>query len=143
MFGEPVYGVRLLGGVTLLDTELTKTENGVDKGNHAIGVPRTQANIGSEWDIPGVPGLTLTGRVVYTSSQYADLANDLEIPSWTRFDLGARYRMTIEDRDVTLRARLDNVTGRDYWASVGGVANYNYLVLGAPRTLSLSATVDF
>ncbi|WP_312679054.1 TonB-dependent receptor [Stutzerimonas nitrititolerans] len=143
VFGEPIYGVRLLGGVTLLDAELTKTEAGVDEGNHAIGVPRTQANFGTEWDVPNIPGLTLTGRALYTSSQYADTANDLEVSSWTRFDLGARYRMVIEDRDVTLRARLDNVTGRDYWASVGGFPNANYMVLGAPRTLSLSATVDF
>lgn len=143
VFGEPAYGVRLLGGLTLLDAELTSTQDGLNKGNHAIGVPRTQANIGGEWDVPGSNGLTLTSRVVYTSSQYADAANDLEAPSWTRLDLGARYRMVIDERDVTLRARLDNVTGRDYWASVGGYPNANYLVLGAPRTLSLSATVDF
>ncbi|MTZ13381.1 TonB-dependent siderophore receptor [Pseudomonas sp. JL972] len=143
VFGEPTYGVRLLGGLTLLDAELTSTQNGLNEGNRAIGVPRTQANIGGEWDVPGSNGLTLTSRVVYTSSQYADAANDLEAPSWTRLDLGARYRMVIDERDVTLRARLDNVTGRDYWASVGGYPNANYLVLGAPRTLSLSATVDF
>lgn len=143
VFGEPTYGVRLLGGLTLLDAELTSTQDGLNEGNHAIGVPRTQANIGGEWDVPGSNGLTLTSRVVYTSSQYADAANDLEAPSWTRLDLGARYRMVIDERDVTLRARLDNVTGRDYWASVGGYPNANYLVLGAPRTLSLSATVDF
>ncbi|WP_314018198.1 TonB-dependent receptor [Stutzerimonas degradans] len=143
VFGEPTYGVRLLGGLTLLDAELTSTQNGLNEGNRAIGVPRTQANIGGEWDVPGSNGLTLTSRVVYTSSQYADVANDMQAPSWTRLDLGARYRMVIDERDVTLRARLDNVTGRDYWASVGGYPNANYLVLGAPRTLSLSATVDF
>ncbi|WP_312703173.1 TonB-dependent receptor [Stutzerimonas nitrititolerans] len=143
LFGEPTRGIRLLGGVTLLDTELQDTDNGAYDGNHAIGVPRTQANIGGEWDVPGLAGLTLTSRVVYTSSQYTDLDNDREIPSWTRLDLGARYGMKIQDRDVTLRARLDNITGRDYWASTGGYANENYLVLGAPRTLSLSATVDF
>jgi len=143
LFGEPTRGIRLLGGVTLLDTELQDTDNGAYDGNHAIGVPRTQANIGGEWDVPGLTGLTLTSRVVYTSSQYTDLDNDREIPSWTRLDLGARYGMKIQDRDVTLRARLDNITGRDYWASTGGYANENYLVLGAPRTLSLSATVNF
>ncbi|MCF6781191.1 TonB-dependent receptor [Stutzerimonas stutzeri] len=143
VFGEPLYGVRLLGGVTLLDAELTKTQDGLDEGNRAIGVPRTQANLGGEWDIPGIDGLTLTSRVIYTSSQYAALDNNVEIPSWTRLDLGARYRMVIDDHDVTIRARLDNATGRDYWASTGGYPGQNYLVLGAPRTLSVSATVDF
>ena len=143
VFGEPTCGVRLLGGLTLLDAELTSTQDGVNQGNRAIGVPRTQANVGGEWDVPGLDGLTLTSRVIYTGRQYADAANDLEVPSWTRFDLGARYRMVIENRDVTLRARLDNVTGRDYWASAGGYTDRGYLVLGAPRTLSVSATVDF
>ncbi|MER1945220.1 TonB-dependent receptor [Stutzerimonas stutzeri] len=143
VFGEPAYGTRLLGGLTLLDAEQKKTLNGVNDGNDAIGVPKVQANIGGEWDVPGVQGLTLTSLVVHTGKQYASASNDLRLPSWTRLDLGARYRMTIDDRDVTFRARLDNATGRDYWASTGGYPNANYLVLGAPRTLSVSATVDF
>lgn len=143
MFGEPMQGVRLLGGVTLLDAQLTKTQNGENDGNRPIGVPKTQANVGGEWDVPGVDGLTLTSRVVYTSRQYVNNANNLDIPSWTRLDLGARYGFKVEDKDVTLRARLDNVAGRDYWASSGGYPGSNYLVLGAPRTLSLSASVDF
>ncbi len=143
MFGEPLYGVRLLGGLTLLDAEMTSTRRGLNDGNRVIGVPRTQANIGTEWDVPNLQNLTLTARALYTSKQYADAANELEVPSWTRFDLGARYRMVVDDRDVTLRANLENVTGRDYWASAGGYPDQGYLVLGAPRTLSVSATVDF
>ncbi len=143
MFGEPVYGVRLLGGLTLLDAEMTSTRRGLNDGNRVIGVPRTQANIGTEWDVPSLQNLTLTARALYTGKQYADADNDLEVPSWTRFDLGARYRMVVDDRDVVLRANLENITGRDYWASAGGYPDNGYLVLGAPRTLSLSATVDF
>lgn len=143
VFGEPAQGVRLLGGLTLLDAELTKTQNGANDGNEPIGVPKTQANIGGEWDVPGLNGLTLNSRVIYTSSQHTNNANSLEIPSWTRLDIGARYGFKVDERDVTLRARLDNVTGRDYWASTGGYPGSNYLVLGEPRTLSVSATVDF
>lgn len=143
VFGEPTQGVRLLGGLTLLDAELTKTQNGENDGNEPIGVPKIQANIGGEWEVPGVNGLSLNSRVIYTDSQYTNNANNLEIPSWTRLDLGARYGFKVEERDVTLRARLDNVTGRDYWASTGGYPGSNYLTLGEPRTLSVSATVDF
>ncbi|WP_462380088.1 TonB-dependent receptor [Pseudomonas sp. Marseille-QA0892] len=143
VFGEPTMGVRLLGGVTLLDTDLRNTDGGEFDGNHAIGVPRVQANIGGEWDVPGLNGVTLTSRVVHTGRQYTDLDNSRELPSWTRVDLGARYTLKVEERDVTLRANLNNVTGRDYWASTGGYANNNYLVLGEPRTLTVSASVDF
>lgn len=143
VFGEPAQGVRLLGGLTLLDAELTKTQNGTNDGNEPIGVPKIQANIGGEWDVPGVNGLSLNSRVIYTDKQYVNNENSLDIPSWTRLDLGARYGFKVEERDVTLRARLDNVTGRDYWASSGGYPGSNYLVLGAPRTFSVSASVDF
>lgn len=46
-------------------------------------------------------------------------------------------------RPVTVRARLDNITGDNDWVSFGGYPGANYLVLGAPRTLVLSASVDF
>lgn len=144
MFGEAQKGLRLLGGVTFLDAELVKTADGTNDGRSVIGVPDRQANVGVEWDVPGVRGLTLNGLAVYTSSQYASLDNSLSIPSWTRYDIGARYITTIGGKLVTWRAKINNVAGRDYWASVGGASvDNNYMVLGAPRTAMLSASVEF
>lgn len=142
-YGEPVRGLRVLGGATLLDAELVRTQGGANDGNDVIGVPRMQANLGLEWDVPGVTGLALNGRAVYTSSQYANVANTQEVPSWTRLDLGARYLTEVQGRVVTLRANVLNVADRNYWASVGGFPGSGYLVLGAPRTFMLSASVDF
>lgn len=142
-FGEPLRGVRVLGGASFLDARLKKMSDESLEGNRAIGVPKRQFNLGAEWDIPGVSGLALSGRVVHTSSQYANETNTLSVPSWTRLDLGARYVTTVAEQMVTFRARIDNVTDRDYWASVGGYPGYGYLVLGAPRTFTLSATVNF
>ena len=64
------------------------------------------------------------------------------MPGWTRLDVGARYVMEVGGRLVTLRGRVDNVTDRDYWASSGGFPGRGYLVMGAPRTVSLSASID-
>jgi len=146
LYGEPLHGVRLLGGITALDAKQIKTAGGLYDGNDVIGVPHQQVNAGVEWDILDVPalrGLTLTGRAIHTSPQYADAANTLELPSWSRFDLGARYVTEVAGRALTLRARVDNVADRSYWASAGGYPGAGYLVLGAPRTFALSATVDF
>ena len=143
VFGEPMRGLRVLGGASFTDARLKKMADADLDDNRAIGVPKRQFNLGAEWDIPGMPGLTLSGRAVHTSSQYANEANTLSVPSWTRFDLGARYVTTVAEQAITFRARVDNVTDRDYWASVGGYPGYGYLVLGAPRTFVLSATVNF
>jgi iron complex outermembrane receptor protein len=143
VFGMPMHGLRVLGGLTLLDAEQRRTAGGINQGKDAIGVPRTQLNLGTEWDVPGVPGLSLNARALATSKQYADAANTQRLPSWTRLDLGANYLTRIMDRDVTLRARVDNAFDRNYWASAGGYPGAGYLVLGAPRTFTVSASVDF
>ena len=142
-FGQIQRGLRVLGGVTRLDARQVKSDTPANDGKDVIGVPSTMANLGADWDVPGLRGFSLNGRVIYTSSQYADSANRLEVPAWTRLDLGARYITQIDKQAVTFRARLDNVTDRAYWASAGGYPGQAYLVQGAPRTLVVSATVDF
>lgn len=143
VFGEPLAGVRVLGGATFLDAELARTTDGIDEGNTPIGVPDVQANLNLEWDLPMLPGMTIDGRVVYTGEQYINNANTFDIPAWTRFDLGARYATQMAGRAVTLRGRIENLGNRDYWASAGGFPGANYLVLGTGRTFLLSASVDF
>ena len=143
VFGEAVRGVRVLGGLTLLDGEIIRGVDGALEGKRPIGVPHSQATIGADIDVPGVSGMAISPRVVYTASQYADANNTMAIPAWTRVDIGARYITEINKQLVTFRARIDNLLDHNYWASTGGYPGYGYLVLGAPRTLSVSATIDF
>ena len=143
VFGEPAEGLRLLGGATWLDAELTETAGGAMDGFDPIGVPEFQANVNLEWDVPAVAGLTLEGRAVHTGTQWANAANTVELDSWTRFDLGARYALEAAGRPLVLRARVQNVADEDHWVSTGGYPGANYLVLGGPRSLILSASVDF
>ena len=138
--GEVAQGTRLLGGVTLLDAQLTKTSVAANRGNTPVGVPDAQANLWAEWDLPWVEGLTLTSGAIYTASQYVNQANTQELDPWTRFDVGARYTTQIAQRPTTFRATVQNVFDREYWS---GVASYGAFSQGAPRTLLLSATVDF
>jgi iron complex outermembrane receptor protein len=87
--------------------------------------------------------LTLDGRVIATGASYADDLNILRVPGWGRVDIGARYVTEVAGKLLTLRARVNNVADRNYWASVGGYPGAGYLVLGNPRTFTLTATVDF
>ncbi|MNJ82559.1 hypothetical protein D3C77_820560 [compost metagenome] len=50
-----------------------------------------------------------------------------------------RYATRAFDHPVTLRATVNNVLGKDYWSS----ASEGYLRLGSPRSLLLSASIDF
>ena len=129
-------------GLSVIDAELRRTQGGALDGNQALGVPEFTANANIEWDTPFFPGFTLTGRVLHTDKQYFDAANTLSIPSWTRFDLGARYVFAAGDTPVTLRFNVDNVADKNYWASAFGSFG-GQLVMGLPRTFKASITADF
>ena len=127
-----------------MDPEQRRTAGGLTDGKDVIGIPNTQFNLGGEFDIPGVQGLAVNALWLYTGKQYADAANTQALDSWNRVDIGARYLMDIgSGRLLTLRAKVSNVFDKSYWASAGGYPGSNYLVMGAPRTFSLSSTVDF
>ncbi|VVN04197.1 Ferric-anguibactin receptor FatA [Pseudomonas fluorescens] len=140
VYGEVAPGTRLMGGVTFLDAELTKSATAANQGNKPVGVPEIQANLWAEYDTPWLEGFTLTGGAIYTDSQYVNQANTQALDSWTRIDAGARYATKIEGRPTTFRATVQNVFDREYWS---GVASYGAFSPGYPRTLQVSATVDF
>ncbi|MGV8921513.1 MAG: TonB-dependent receptor [Pseudomonas sp.] len=139
VFGEPVEGLRLMAGGTRMESELKNTQGGATDGNHAIGVPTFLLNASVDWDVPGLQGVALNARMLRTGGQYADQANTLSLPTWNRFDTGARYAFKVDQKDVTLRVNVENVANKAYWAS----ANGGYLTQGDPRLVKFSGTIDF
>ena len=101
--------MRVLGGASLLDARLD--------GKDAIGSPKSQFNLGFDFDVPGVDGLAFDVRGVHTAKQFADTANTQAVPSWNRFDIGGRYVVDVQSHEVTLRAGVTNVANRSYWAA--------------------------
>lgn len=140
--GELADGLRLIAGGSVIDATLRNTQNGLNEGNQAVGVPELLLNANVEWDVPFAPALTLTGRVVHTGEQAADIGNTLFLDPWTRIDIGARYVTLVGDNPLTLRVGVDNVTDAAYWASAFDSFRPD-LQLGAPRTFKASASIEF
>ncbi|MBD8736851.1 TonB-dependent receptor [Sphingomonas sp. CFBP 13706] len=138
---EPVEGLRLITGGSVIDARLRRQTNGLNEGRKVAGVPDYLVNGNVEWDLPFIRALTLTGRVVHTGEQPANAANTLSLPSWTRFDLGARYVAVVSDRALTLRFAVDNVANKRYWATAFDSSRPD-LLQGAPQTFKLSASID-
>lgn len=139
-YGEPLTGVRTMGGVTWLRAEFTESATAALIGNHPIGTPRLQANLGAEWDLPAVRGLTLVGDMTYTGKQFVNQTNTLAIPAWTRFDAGLRYSTKMLGKATTWRATVQNLANRKAWV---GVTSWGAVSPQLPRTFVLSASVDF
>lgn len=133
MFGQITPTLNLLGGVAY-----TKAKQR-DTGKDSYGVPDWSANLGLEWLTP-VQGLSVGGRVVYTGRQWVDSANTLEIPSWVRYDLTAKYETRIARTPVTFNLYVENLANRNYWS---GMFSDGYVMPSAPRTVRLAATFAF
>lgn len=142
VYGKPTERLRLLASATWMNGELTETGDGSNEGNDAIGVPDYRLVLSGDWQLPGADRWHANARVIRTGSQYANEANTLKLPGWTRVDLGLRYKMPWghDDQNVVWRAGVDNVANSDYWqaANDGG-----YITQGQPRTFKLSATLNF
>jgi iron complex outermembrane receptor protein len=141
VFGEPIYGVRLNGSATWLDPKMSKTEDGTWDGKNAIGVANFYTVLSAEYDIKPIEGLTALARITHSGSQYADEANTKKLDSYTTLDLGMRYRMKVQQNDLTWRLGVENVTNEKYWSGVESYGTYIYQ--GDPRELKLSLSYDF
>ena len=132
------------GGVTFLDA--TIEDQKINKAGASLagktpdGVPQQVAKLYTEYAIPQVPGLSLTGGVSYVGWEYVDNTpnknmNRMSIPAVVTGEVGCRYKTRVQNHDLTLRFNILNVSGENYWTSKGD----NMLYLGDPRTFVFSA----
>lgn len=134
--GKASEHLTLSGGFTLLDARIAKAAANV--GKTPQGTPERMARLYAEYDVPALPGLTLTGGLSYSGKVPWDAANTLYVGAVSTVDAGLRYRNVSYGKDTTWRLNVSNLTDKDYWTTRSGI-----LYLGAPRLLSLSATVAF
>ena len=137
--GEVTRGLRVMAGTTFYDAKLKRTNGGLNDGNKANSVPDYTFSLGVDWDTPWVQGLSLNARAIHTSSTYYNAENTAKVPSWTRYDIGARYATDIAGRAVVFRANVENLFNKSYWLS----SSSSYATVAAPRTFLLSAQIDF
>ena len=140
VFGQLTPSLSVLGGVAYTEAEQTRTARGVNQGRTQFGVPNLTLNLGADWAIPGVQGLSVNGRVNHTGAQWLTGDNSVKLPAWTTVDVGARYATRWSQQPVVLRASVTNLTNRAYFEGMWGAGRVN---VGAPRALRVSATFDF
>ncbi|HRN82197.1 MAG TPA: TonB-dependent receptor [Nitrosomonas europaea] len=133
--GKITDNLTIMGGGTLMDLSVEKSNNPALAGKKPTNAASRMGKIYAEYALPWVPGLSLTGGIYYTSERYANAANTDKIPSYTLYDIGARYNTRVLDKALTVRLNIINLTGKDYWQ--------NATYLGVPRTVAFSVSTMF
>ena len=131
--GKLVGNWYMRGGVGVQDTTIEKDNNGLE-GKRVNNVAKHNGSLFLTWKPEmgwyGETGLTLVGQ------RYADNANTTVLPGYGRWDALVGYRF----KDWDLRAALNNITDREYYAS----ATSQYQIQpGTPRSVVMTGTYSF
>ncbi|YCH31497.1 TonB-dependent siderophore receptor [Erwinia sp. D4-22] len=146
--GRVWQGLNIYGGVTFLDPQLKNTASSSTSDKRVVGVPKTQANLLMEYNLPSMPQLVYSANVHYTGRRAANDTNTSWAGSYTTLDLGARYSTKIDRLPTTFRIAVNNVTNERYWASIfasdtDGNGGSSSAFPGAGREVRASVTFDF
>lgn len=128
---------RVGGDLMLLDTSYQRGNS--FEGNRVAGAPKYVATAQLAYDVSEVPGLKLSANAKYTGRTMLNASNGIELPDYALVNLGASYATRIGGHDTTWRLAVNNLANKRYWE----FQYENFLKPADPRTLSLSAKLDF
>lgn len=132
------FGLTAVGSLTRSWSKVTKSNTPSELGNHVTQTPEWLASAFVDYRFPegALAGLGLGGGVRYTGKSWGNLANTIEIPDHTLFDLFVRYDFgkaspSLEGLSFSVNAR--NLTDKTYVATCGGSSSCYY---GSGRTVT-------
>ncbi|MEM0909799.1 MAG: TonB-dependent receptor [Pseudomonadota bacterium] len=139
VFGEPVDRIRVIGGFTYVDAELTETGDPTLDGADALGVSNWAMNFEVEADVPQIEGLATFGRLTYSGEAHVGFTGVEIVDSWTRIDLGLNYEFEVQNTQMRADLTVNNIADKAYFIAGGDPG----LALSEGRTILFSLTADF
>lgn len=142
--GRASDALSLQSSATYLDAHYLRAVDPALRGARATNVPRFALSLFADYKIAAINGLSLNALVVAQRGKSVNPNASVTLPAAWQIDLGAHYRIRLNERTLTLRMNLENATNRLYWreaptTSWGGI----YLFASNPRKFALSAALDW
>lgn len=105
---------QVFGGYTYLDSELVnngpRAADVANNGNEFPGIAKNSANIWTTYNV--TDKWTVGGGANYMDRVYANVANTIILPSYTRYDAMTSYKI---DKNLTLQLNVLNLTDKRYY----------------------------
>ena len=128
---------QLGGNLMWLDSSYERGSS--NQGNRVAGAPEVVATAQLSYAVAQLPGLTLSADAKYTGPTMLNASNGIKLPGYALANVGASYTTRLGGYDTTWRLAVNNVANKRYWE----YQYENYVKPGDPRTLSVSAKLDF
>ncbi|MDQ8755182.1 TonB-dependent receptor [Sphingosinicella sp. LHD-64] len=137
--GQIAPGLNVVAGNVLLDARISGEEVAAGTiGRRPIGAFVRRTLVSIDYRFPAFERLSIDALVDSSSARTANAANSLSIPARTIVNLGARYRFSVGNAPVLLRAQVTNLFNRFGW----NVSSSGYFTPVAARTFLLTLAAD-
>ncbi len=136
--GSVTGSLSIQGGFMLLNPTAEKTGNALVDGKRPINVPERTFGLYADYRIGAVPGLAINAGYQYVGNRALDATNGRYIDGYGLLNAGLRYETRFVGKKTVLRANVDNLANKNYWAAATPT-----LHAGLPRTIKLAAQMDF
>ncbi len=136
LVGSPAKGLVVSAGYAWTHTEIAEDASGL-VGNALPNAPGRKANAWARYRLPGrLSRLMLAAGAVHVSDRFADRANSVTVPAYTRLDANVFLGLVASRLELALVG--ENLTNARYVTSGGGV-----FIAGPPRRLAATLTARF
>jgi len=141
--GKATNWLRLTASAAAIRALSDDTGTPAYDNKQVLNVPHLRTAVFADLLVPHAHGLHLMPGWGYTGRKEATRDDLVSVPSYSLFNLGARYTPGGENGRVTLRLYADNITDKRYWKDTGASYGDTFIHLGAPTTVRLSAHYTF
>ena len=107
-------------------------------GQRPTNVPRWILRAQAQWQVTGVPGMTLQGRLAHEGRRSVLPNGSLHLPAWTRLDAALHYQARIGTTATRWTLGVDNLLNKRYWKESPYQYGHVYLFPGSPRSFRIS-----
>jgi iron complex outermembrane recepter protein len=137
--GEINQQWRVVASLLAMDAKIKRATNPLENGKTPDNTPEQTGSVFVEHQFLNIAGLSASAAAYYTGKRPLNNLNQGELPASTTFSAGVRYRTQLGGLQTNWQLNVDNLTNKTYWSNAGS----GLLGVGAPRTIKLSAKVNF
>ncbi len=132
------------GGITAIQAQCQGGSiDATLNGKRPINVPNWIARVNGEYRVNAVPGLALQAHVSHEGRRAVTADNSINLPAWTRLDIGARYETRIAQTLATWTLGIDNALNKRFFSESPNQFSHVYVFTAAPRTVRLALQVTY
>jgi catecholate siderophore receptor len=125
---------QMFGGYTLMDSEITRSNNAAEVGKEFGNTPNHSLSLWTSYRLPS--GVELGGGAQHVGDRFNSNTGTRTAPSYWVIDAMAAYRVS---EQLTMRVNGLNVGNKRYIDRVGG----GHFVPGPGRSVTLTADIGF